>query len=181
MGAMSPGHYVIVARHRPDVLQRTRARFADHPLVDVIVDRRTGERRRRFVVPLAERRIGDRRRPVPESQDLRFHAAVIVPRSAAPDAAAANGEPGALAARVQRWRHETEWLLTELVPEVLRARPTIVAQAAEIERLREDNAAMRRERAELAHDLGVAMTRLTEILRTLPVDCRPASGPRAGG
>lgn len=154
-----PGHRIIVARDRPEVLERARARFADNPHVEVIVDRRVSERRR-----AAE-----------GTHDLRLHAAIIVPRG--DEAPSSNGaQPDA--ARLEQWRRDTEWVLTVILPRLLRERRAeepAPAASTEVDDLRRENERMRRERADMETQLAQALNRLAAILRVLPSDRPPPS------
>jgi hypothetical protein len=51
----------VVARDRKDLYDHLRRAFADTPAVDIILDRRHGERRQLTTPPAAERRRRDRR------------------------------------------------------------------------------------------------------------------------
>ncbi len=62
---------VIVPRTAPALFAYLKDKFAEDPTISVIMDRRTGERRRRSDAPAMERRRGDRR------QADRAHAIVM--------------------------------------------------------------------------------------------------------
>jgi len=62
---------VIVPRTAPALFAYLKDKFAEDPTISVIMDRRTGERRRRSDAPTTERRRGDRR------QGDRAHAIVM--------------------------------------------------------------------------------------------------------
>jgi hypothetical protein len=62
---------VIVPRTAPALFAYLKEKFAEDATISVIMDRRTGERRRRSDAPAAERRRGDRRRAD------RAHAVVV--------------------------------------------------------------------------------------------------------
>jgi hypothetical protein len=53
---------VIVPRTAPALFAYLKGKFAEDPTISVIMDRRSGERRRRTDAPATERRRGDRRR-----------------------------------------------------------------------------------------------------------------------
>jgi hypothetical protein len=154
-----PGHRIIVARDRPEVLERARARFVDNPQIEVIVDRRVAERRR-----AAE-----------GTHDLRLHPAIIVP--CGDDVTASNGErPDSV--RLEQWRRDTEWVLTVMLPRLQRERsadPPATVVPAELEELRRENERMRHERADMETQLAEALNRLATILRVLPSDRTPPS------
>jgi hypothetical protein len=52
---------VIVSAARPRLYQRLRRAFAGNPTVEVIIDRRGGDRRRAPDARMPDRRVGDRR------------------------------------------------------------------------------------------------------------------------
>jgi hypothetical protein len=72
---------VIVARRHPELYDYLRERFVADPGVEVILDRRSAERRQRGLPVVNERRRGDRRlRPdVDELLGARSHVIVTVP------------------------------------------------------------------------------------------------------
>jgi hypothetical protein len=53
---------VIVPRTAPALFAYLKEKFAEDPTISVIMDQRSGERRRRNDAPASERRRGDRRR-----------------------------------------------------------------------------------------------------------------------
>ena len=53
---------VMVPRTAPALFAYLKGKFAEDPTISVIMDRRSGERRRRKDTPAPERRRGDRRR-----------------------------------------------------------------------------------------------------------------------
>jgi hypothetical protein len=74
-----PAHYLfIVARNRPDILERVRERLRDDVRIEVIGDRRRGERRTSAVARAAERRRADRRRPTRHWDDLSVYPTLVV-------------------------------------------------------------------------------------------------------
>jgi hypothetical protein len=74
-----PAHYLfIVARNRPDILARVRERLRDDLRIEVIVDRRRGERRTEPVAQIPERRRADRRRPTRHWDDLSVYPTLVV-------------------------------------------------------------------------------------------------------
>ncbi len=54
-------HLLVVARHRRELYEEIKRAFAGHETVQVILDRRVGERRQRKGVPMLDRRRRDRR------------------------------------------------------------------------------------------------------------------------
>lgn len=74
-----PRHLVIVARDRRESFERLTQDFADNPSVRVLLDRRTGERRRQDESRMLDRRTMDRRRDHARLDDaLRAPGVVIV-------------------------------------------------------------------------------------------------------
>jgi hypothetical protein len=73
-------HLFIVSRDHPWLYAHLLERFHDDPNVDVILDRRRGERRAAgsTASPRQERRRGDRRRAVLPDDDLRVRSHYIV-------------------------------------------------------------------------------------------------------
>lgn len=70
----------IVSVYRPDLMQHATRAFADVGTVEVIMDRRVGERRRPERANSEESRMRDRRRRALDEQ-LRTRGFVLVPRS----------------------------------------------------------------------------------------------------
>jgi hypothetical protein len=70
---------IVVARHAVDLFARVSDQFLDDPRVQVLMDRRRGERRRVAEPHRPERRSHDRRRPLDYWEDIRRHPVVIVP------------------------------------------------------------------------------------------------------
>jgi hypothetical protein len=54
-------HLLIVARHRRELYEQVKRAFAGHESVEVILDRRAGERRQRKGTPASDKRRRDRR------------------------------------------------------------------------------------------------------------------------
>jgi hypothetical protein len=71
-------HLFIVSREHPWLYAHLRERFEDDRDVDVILDRRVGERRATARQISYERRKADRRRPLSEDEDLRVRSHYIV-------------------------------------------------------------------------------------------------------
>jgi hypothetical protein len=69
-----PRILVIVRRDEARLGDRLRMAFAGTPAVEVILDRRTGERRRRRQAVGADRRRGDRRWPTPSASEQELWA-----------------------------------------------------------------------------------------------------------
>ena len=74
-----PAQYLfIVARNRPDILTRVRERLREDVRIDVIVDRRHGERRQSGEGQTPERRHVNRRRPTRHWDDLSVYPTLVV-------------------------------------------------------------------------------------------------------
>jgi len=74
-----PAQYLfIVARDRPDILTRVRERLRDDVRIEVIVNRRHGDRRRSAESQTPERRRADRRRPTRHWDDLSVYPTLVV-------------------------------------------------------------------------------------------------------
>jgi hypothetical protein len=74
----------IVSRQHPDLYAYLRERFASDTAVEVILDRRLGQRRQREAPPGVDRRRADRRsRPEVEIElQTRSHAIITIPEVA---------------------------------------------------------------------------------------------------
>jgi hypothetical protein len=70
----------IVARKNPDILARVQERLHDDPRIEVIADRRHGERRKLGAPHARERRGGDRRRPTNVWNDLTIYPTLVAQR-----------------------------------------------------------------------------------------------------
>lgn len=127
----------IVARKNPDILARVRDRLHGDPRIEVIADRRYGERRTRLAAHAPERRSGDRRRPTNVWNDLSIYPTLVAQRHVASyteleqRAAGAAQENEGLRATVE----ELQRLVDKLI--------------SEDEQLRTDNTRLREEVAEL--------------------------------
>mgnify|MGYP001569806234 FL=1 len=71
-------YLLIVARTEPDLWRYLKHNFAGDDKVEVILDRRRGERRQRIQPHEPERRQADRRRRPSLDSDLRYRFLVIV-------------------------------------------------------------------------------------------------------
>ncbi|MBI3029704.1 MAG: hypothetical protein HYY64_09355 [Candidatus Rokubacteria bacterium] len=71
-------YLLIIARHQPDLWQYLKDNFAGDAKVEVILDRRRGERRQRILPREVERRKGERRRQPGPEKDLNYRSFVIV-------------------------------------------------------------------------------------------------------
>jgi len=68
----------IVARNRPDMLEQVKERLRGDNRIEVIADRRYGERRRSAVPREPDRRGADRRRPTKPRDDLSIYPTLVV-------------------------------------------------------------------------------------------------------
>jgi hypothetical protein len=68
----------IVARNRPDMLGQVKERLRGDTRIEVIADRRYGERRRSAVPREPDRRGADRRRPTKARDDLSIYPTLVV-------------------------------------------------------------------------------------------------------
>ena len=71
-------HLFIVARSHPDLYTYLCERFANDPNVEVILDRRVGQRRQRAMTVTEDRRTGDRRGRPEADVELTIHSHVIL-------------------------------------------------------------------------------------------------------
>ena len=71
-------YLLIVARNQPDLWRYLKANFVGDEKVEVILDRRLGERRQRAHPHELERRKGERRRQPSLDKDLTYRSFVIV-------------------------------------------------------------------------------------------------------
>jgi hypothetical protein len=74
--------WCIISVYRPELLGEARKRLGELNNVEIIVDRRVGERRRPERAESAESRGRDRRRRYHVDEQLRRNGFVIVPRDA---------------------------------------------------------------------------------------------------
>ena len=76
----TPRHLLIVARSEPMLYEYVKRTFAGEDTVEVILDRRLGERRRASASPAVERRRADRRSSLPIRDRLRSAGWAVVHR-----------------------------------------------------------------------------------------------------
>jgi FtsZ-binding cell division protein ZapB len=133
----------VVARKNPDILARVQERLSGDPRIEVIADRRYGERRLIPGSPSPERRTRDRRRPTNIWNDLTIYPTLVAQRHVDSYAeleqklASALRDAGTLAAENERQRESVRSL-----------EGRIEALAAGYERLRAENARLGDEVAE---------------------------------
>ena len=132
----------IVARRNPDILARVQERLHGDPRIDVIADRRYGERRRAAASHAPERRRGDRRRPTNVWNDLTIYPTLVAQRHV--DSYAELERKAAAAAADNE-------LLREYVADLERRLDALIAGD---EQLRGENARLREEVAELQRRLA---------------------------
>ena len=70
----------IVARNRPDMLEQVKERLRGDNRIEVIADRRYGERRRSAMPREPDRRGADRRRPTTARDDLSVYPTLVAQR-----------------------------------------------------------------------------------------------------
>jgi hypothetical protein len=73
-------YFFVVTRSRPDILARARESLAGNPRIEVIADRRVGERRVESAPCAVERRVSGRRRAGEPALDDRIHPTLFVPK-----------------------------------------------------------------------------------------------------
>lgn len=72
-------HLFIVSRYHQPLYNHLLERFHDDPNVEIILDRRSGERRVASAEPMTEeRRVGERRRQLPPDDDLTLRSHIII-------------------------------------------------------------------------------------------------------
>lgn len=86
-------YLLLVARNQPDLWRYLKNNFAGDQKVEVILDRRRGERRQRIEPHEPERRRAERRRQPGLDNDLSYRSFVIV-----------RLPQGGLASRLPRWK-----------------------------------------------------------------------------
>ena len=110
-----PKHYFfIVTRTRPDILARARERLAANTRIEVIADRRVGDRRAESVPCAVDRRVNGRRRATEQALDDRTHPTLFVPKHV-PSYVELQAQVAALAQHVQEARAEKDRLQQEII------------------------------------------------------------------
>jgi hypothetical protein len=132
----------IVARKNPDILARVQERLHGDPRIEVIADRRYGERRRATTPHSPERRSGDRRRPTNVWNDLTIYPTLVAQRHVDSYAELERKAAAAVADKE---------LLREYVGDLERRIDTLVAGD---QQLRAENARLREETADLQRRLA---------------------------
>ncbi|MGH7323571.1 MAG: hypothetical protein ACREJ9_02860 [Candidatus Rokuibacteriota bacterium] len=123
---------VVVARHAADLLTQVSEQFLDDPRVQVLLDRRRGDRRKARALHQPDRRQRDRRRAVDYWEDTRHHSVVIVPtwkmseaKCSTPPSQPPIDEVSAMESTdtvTQAWRNVEAWvrdsqqMLTRVIP-----------------------------------------------------------------
>jgi FtsZ-binding cell division protein ZapB len=139
----------IVTRKNPDILARVQERLHGDHRIDVIADRRYGDRRRATAPQSPERRAGDRRRPTNVWNDLTIYPTLVAQRHvdsyAELERKAADAALASQTARIENERlRETGGHLERRIDALT---------AAETQ-LRGENTRLREEIAELQRRLG---------------------------
>jgi hypothetical protein len=119
----------IVARSRPDILERVRERLLGDERIEVIVDRRYGERRREDVPREPERRAGDRRRRAKAWDDLTLFP-TLVAQKRVPSYAQLERNAAAYARECQQLREVNDCLRAAMASLEARLEAVISADAA---------------------------------------------------
>jgi len=132
----------IVARKNPEILARVQERLHGDPRIDVIADRRHGDRRRVTQPYAPERRHGDRRRPTSVWNDLTIYPTLVAQRHVDSYAELERKAAAAVADKE---------LLREYVGDLERRIDTLIAGD---QQLRGENARLREELAELQRRLA---------------------------
>ena len=132
----------IVARKNPDILARVQERLHGDPRIDVVADRRYGERRRATQPYAPERRHGDRRRPTNVWNDLTIYPTLVAQRHVDSYAELEHKAAAAVADKE---------LLREYVGDLERRIDTLIAGD---EQLRAENARLREDVGELHRRLA---------------------------
>jgi hypothetical protein len=148
--AEAGAHYLfIVARKHPDILTRVQERLHGDPRIEVISDRRHGERRQTAAAHSPERRSGDRRRPTNVWNDLTIYPTLVAQRHV--DSYAELDRKLANAAREAQMLAADNASLREYVGDLERRVDALIAGD---EQLRTENARLREEIVELQRRLG---------------------------
>jgi hypothetical protein len=185
---------VVVPRDQPDLLDDLRQDLHADPEIELVSERRQGERRgaRAGQVP-DDRRHADRRQPLGGGETLRLDSVVVAFRAEAPDVAApilCTADTGAhpdvpglneARTRIAHWVHESQM--------VLRALPTLTARYRALVKVART---LERRRARLANELRTlyrehqrlraepaTLGRIVE--RAIPRDRPNGPAPAAGG
>jgi hypothetical protein len=132
----------IVARRNPEILARVQERLHGDPRIDVLADRRYGDRRGSAAPHASERRRNDRRRPTNVWNDLTIYPTLVAQRHVD---SYAELERKAAAARADNE------LLREYVADLERRIDALIAAE---EQQRGENARLREEVAELQQRLA---------------------------
>jgi hypothetical protein len=192
----SPGFFVVVARHRPDLLDVCRQHFAADARMELLIDRREGERRIQALPAECERRRRDRRAPTSPDTDLRNHTVIVVPvgdPAMPPDGSERASERGGIKTmltevtvrddreRLEHWMHESQDLLGQVIPGLLNAGERAHARSVQTERecdaLREDNQRLtgriKELEIELARDRAERLEMLDAVNRSMAEMTRP--------
>lgn len=161
-----PRFLVIVRASEPAVFARLSTAFSGDERVQVLLDRRRGERRRRQPFHGPERRRGDRRHVPDFWQSLEHHAAVLVP---AVHAAVAT-DPAQAPHRFEEFVQRVEGLgagLRALGHDAERCVQTLARSAEVRQRLAADLERLRGEAAALAERAARLRARREDLVRDL--------------
>ncbi|RPI09541.1 MAG: hypothetical protein EHM71_05760 [Zetaproteobacteria bacterium] len=184
-------YLVIAGRNHPDLYSYLRRQFAGDDKVQVLLDRRHEERRRRGDAHRPDRRRGDRRVGRVKDNGLNYHGFVVVRQfsglqwrppwwgSGLTEAAGSDRQPGADEAKavdarnlVAQWVTEGQRMLS-VVPKLLQEHEHLAARTEtaerkcqrfedEIKNLRSENEHFRRERRQTVETLKALTKHLIE-------------------
>jgi prefoldin subunit 5 len=155
---MGVRYYFVVARRNPEILARVRERLHGDPRIDVIADRRWGDRRRLLAPRNPDRRGGDRRRPTNVWNDLTIYPTLVAQRHVE-SYAELQRKAESVARDAETVRTDNERLRTTIGD----LERLLEAQIAEDGQLRAENAALREEMAELHRRLSALAAADTEF------------------
>jgi hypothetical protein len=170
---------VVVARHATDIFSEISEQFLDDPRVDVLLDRRHGERRKSREATQPNRRREDRRRIPGYWEDPRYHAVVIQPTWRTPDTRPSTppspppidevkametvSPPTQAWQSVDAWVRETQHMLTRVIPVMVQESEELRRRAGSAE---EQVARLKRE----MEDLQIEITRLGKEIDRLTTE-----------
>jgi len=187
---------LIVARHESQLFLRTCIRFFGHRAVEVLLDRRRGERRQTTERRQHDRRRADRRHSADHWEDLRRHPVMVVPAMPAgrgvttPQYPTSSGEEimetiddfTQTKTRLDEWTREGQQLVGHVIPslveewnshrqQVQRLRQEVKDKEGEIAALRGEIDELKRERTEIAEATSSYLSEInritTEVARRL--------------
>lgn len=178
MTARPVRYLLIVSRREREVFARVNARFRDDPEVQVLIDRREGERRRHSLPHQPDRRRAERRRAPDYWEDIRHHAFVLVPMPRRVTVESKDWDDAV--GRLEAWARDGQDVLGRIIPSFLRDHDAVLQRAmsaeeesarlrGEVETLRTELAGLRDELDHVRHEkaalVDLATRELGEINR----------------